>query len=122
MRASDIWTYPIGTDATPGKKNMPAWQRLSWINHDTKNIAAIVTRHDDGGTKDGTKGDLYTRVCWMDKRIRDMSATMAAQAAAIEALAKAVGTNPKDIGQIVTDAVKSKLEGLNITVTDKEDK
>lgn len=72
MSESSFWNYPIGKDATKGKANLPAWQRLSWINHDTKLMAAIIGRHDDGGTKDGTKGDLYTRVCYMDKRIREM--------------------------------------------------
>lgn len=86
MQPSDIWTYPIGRDAVPGRKNLPAWQRLSWINHDTRNISAIVCRRDDGGTKDGTKGDLYTRVCYMDKRIREMRTIADQQSKQIAAL------------------------------------
>lgn len=72
MSDQSIWNYPIGRDATKGKANLPAWQRLSWINHDTKLMAAIIGRHDDGGTKDRTKGDIYTRVCYIDKRVREM--------------------------------------------------
>ena len=35
VSASDVWEYPIGQDATSGKGNVPAWQRLSWIHHDS---------------------------------------------------------------------------------------
>lgn len=118
--AQDIWEYPIGTEGTPNKNNQPAWERLSWIHQDTTRLYAILGRTDDGGTNDGTTGDIYTRICYIDKRIREMSATIAAQAAAIEALSKAIGTKPADIAQIVQDAVKTKLNSLQITVTDKQ--
>ena len=39
----------------------------------------VLGRTDDGGTKDGSKGDIYTRICFIDKRVREMSATVAAQ-------------------------------------------
>lgn len=115
--AADIWTYPIGQQATPGRNNAPAWTRLSWIHDDTSRLVKTLLRADDGGTKDGTNGDIYTRVCFIDKRVREMSATTAAQAAAIETLCKALGTNPADIGKIVQDAVKSKLDSLEISMS-----
>lgn len=118
--AQDIWNYPIGAEGTAGKDNQPAWNRLSWIHKDTSRLYAVLGRTDDGGTKDGSKGDIYTRICFIDKRVREMSATVAAQAAAIEALSKAVGANPTDIAKTVETAVKAKLDNLQITVTDKQ--
>ena len=118
--AQDIWDYPIGTEGTAGKNNQPAWTRLSWIHQDTTRLYATLGRTDDGGTKDGSKGDIYTRICYIDKRIREMSATITAQATAIETLSKAIGTNPTNIAQIVQDAVKTKLDSLQITVTNKQ--
>ena len=61
--AGDVWNYGLGADATPGKDNLPAWMRLSWVHHDTAKLYSILTRTDDGGTKDGSSGDIYTRVC-----------------------------------------------------------
>lgn len=118
--AQDIWEYPIGAEGTPNKDNQPAWNRLSWIHKDTTRLYAILGRTDDGGTKDGSTGDIYTRICYIDKRVRELTATITAQAAAIEALSKAIGTNPDDIAQTIQDAVKAKLDSLKITVTDKQ--
>lgn len=118
--AQDVWEYPIGAEGTPNKNNQPAWNRLSWIHQDTARLYAILGRTDDGGTNDGSKGDIYTRICYIDKRIREMSATITAQAAAIEALSKAIGANPNNIAQVVQDAVTTKLNNLQITVTNKQ--
>lgn len=118
--AGDVWNYNIGADATPGKNNQPAWTRLSWIHHDTAKLYSTLTRTDDGGTKDGTKGDIFSRICYIDKRVRDMTATITAQAAAIEALSKALGTNPADIAATVEKAVKTKLDALEITISAKD--
>ena len=118
--AQDIWNYPIGAEGTPNKDNQPAWNRLSWIHQDTTRLYATLGRTDDGGTGDGSKGDIYTRICYIDKRVREMNATITAQAAAIEALSKAIGTNPTNITQVIQDAVKTKLDNLQITVTDKQ--
>lgn len=115
--AGDVWNYGLGENATSGKNNLPAWVRLSWVHHDTAALYRILTRTDDGGTKDGSNGDIYTRVCFIDKRVREMSATVTAQAAAIEALSKALGANPADIAATVEKAVKDKLNALDITVT-----
>lgn len=70
--AETVWAWPIGENATPGKNNLEAWQRLSYINDDTAKLKAELLRTDDGGTGDGTEGSLYRRVCWMDQRIRAM--------------------------------------------------
>ena len=118
--AGDVWNYGIGENGTPGKDNQPAWIRLSWIHHDTAKLYSILTRSDDGGVEDGTKGDIFTRICYIDKRVRYMTTTITAQAAAIEALGKALGTNPNDIAATVEKAVKNKLDALEITVSAKD--
>ena len=122
--AGDVWNYGLGENATSGKNNLPAWVRLSWVHHDTAALYRILTRTDDGGTKDGSKGDIYTRVCYIDKRVREMTATITAQAAAIEALSKALGSNPADVAKTVETAVKAKLDALeiNVTATSKTEK
>lgn len=116
----EVWDYPVGDSGTPGKDNQPAWTHLSWAHKDTARLYALLSRTDDGGTKDGTKGDIFTRICFIDKRVRDMTATITAQAAAIEALSKALGTNPADIAATVEKAVKNKLDALEITVSAKD--
>lgn len=115
----EVWEYGIGDSGTPGKDNQPAWIHLSWAHKDTARLYALLSRTDDGGTKDGTKGDIYTRICFIDKRVREMTATITAQAAAIEALSKALGTNPNDIAATVEKAVKTKLDALEITISAK---
>lgn len=116
----EVWEYGIGDGGTPGKDNQPAWIHLSWAHKDTARLYALLSRTDDGGTKDGTSGDIFTRICFIDKRVRDMTATITAQAAAIEALSKALGTNPADIAATVEKAVKNKLDALEITVSAKD--
>lgn len=115
----EVWEYGIGDSGTPGKDNQPAWIHLSWAHKDTARLYALLSRTDDGGTEDGTKGDIFTRICFIDKRVRDMTATITAQAAAIEALSKALGTNPADIAATVEKAIKTKLDALEITVSAK---
>jgi hypothetical protein len=120
--AGDIWNYPIGSQGTVNKANQLAWVRLSWMHNDTARLVKTLLRNDDGGTKDGTSGDLYTRVCYIDNRVRQMTATITAQAAAIEALSKALGSNPADIAKAVGDAVKAKLDATTITMRAEEKK
>ncbi|KAA8832621.1 peptidoglycan amidohydrolase family protein [Bifidobacterium tissieri] len=142
--AQDVWNYSIGEDATAGKNNLPAWMKLSWINHDTAALLATLGRTDDptgrdtSGTiydrtcyidartaqltesykdADGIEGDLLTRVAWIDKRLREAEVRETAMAAAIESLSKALGTNPTDIAATVEKAVKEKLDSLTISLT-----
>lgn len=49
--------------------------------------------------------------------IADLKTQLTAQTAAIEALSKALGANPADISKIVADAVRAKLDSLEISVT-----
>ena len=55
--------------------------------------------------------DLY------ETKGNDLKTQLTAQTAAIEALSKALGANPADISKIVADAVRAKLDSLEISVT-----
>ena len=54
--------------------------------------------------------------------IAELKTMLTAQAATIETLAKAVGTNPTDIAKVVEQQVKAKLDKLQINVTATEKK
>lgn len=36
----------------------------------------VLARHDSGGTHDGTSGDLYNRIAWIDMRVRKLEKTL----------------------------------------------
>lgn len=114
--AQEVWDYPIAQDATPGLNNLPAWNRLSGIHHDTAALFKLLWRHDDVAG-DGYNGDIYTRVAFIDKRVRELVPTINAQSAAIEALAKSIGADPETIANVVRDEVQKKLDALQISIT-----
>ncbi len=53
-------------------------------------------------------------------QVPQLSATVAAQQAAIDTLAKNMGANPATIAGVVEQAVKNKLDSLRTTATDKQ--
>ncbi|MCI1935167.1 MAG: hypothetical protein LKJ44_08100 [Bifidobacteriaceae bacterium] len=93
MKTSDIWNYGLGSEGKSGYHNTPAWIHLSYTHYDTSRLWAELGRTDDGGTRDKTKGTIYERICYIDKRVREMSATITAQSVAVETLAKATDEN-----------------------------
>lgn len=118
MSAQEVWDYQVGYDGQPGEKNAEAWKRLGWINKNVDDIKSYLGQHTDV-TGDGTNGDLYTRIAYMDKRIREISANNSALTEAVKILAAAQGADPEKIAQMVADAVKAKLDSLQITMSAK---
>ena len=118
VSAQDIWNYPIGYDGKVGEKNAEAWKRLGWINKNVDDIKSYLGQHTDV-TGDGTNGDLYTRIAYIDERVRELTTTNAALAEAVKALASMQGADPEKIAQMVADAVKAKLDSLQITMSAK---
>lgn len=55
----------------------------------------------------------------MDKRIREISANNSALTEAVKTLVAAQGADPEKITQMVADAVKAKLDSLQITMSTK---
>lgn len=77
--------------------------------------AAGVPMHETS-----SKGPWMTRAQEItDNTLAGITATVNAQAAAIETLSKSLGVNPDIIAKTVQDAVKTKLDSLKITVTDR---
>lgn len=118
MSAQDVWNYPIGYDGKVGEKDAEAWKRLGWINEHVDKIDAYLTKQEDV-VGDGFSGDLYTRIAYMDKRIREISANNSALTEAVKTLAAAQGADPEKIAQMVAEAVKAKLDSLQITMSAK---
>ena len=117
MQPGDVWNYDIGEAGQSGVNNAKAWVRLGWIDKHAQEVYDEIMRTDDGGTGDGSSGGIYRRICYIDQRVREMSATVQAQAAAIEALAKSAGADPEKIAKAVSDAVAEKLESIDLSVT-----
>lgn len=55
-----------------------------------------------------------------DTMLPELTAQVTALTAAVKALSESMGANPDTIAQTVRDAVKAKLDSLQITVTDKQ--
>ena len=118
MSAQEVWDYQVGYDGQPGEKNAEAWKRLGWINANVDQIKSYLMQHSDPA-KDGYDGDLYTRIAYMDQRIREISANNSALTEAVKTLAATQGADPEKIAQMVADAVKAKLDSLQITMSAK---
>lgn len=118
VSAQEVWDYKVGYDGQPGEKNAEAWKRLGWINKNVDDIKTYLMQHSDPA-KDGYDGDLYTRIAYMDQRIREITANNSALVEAVRTLAAAQGADPEKIAQMVADAVKTKLDSLQITMSTK---
>ena len=118
MSAQEVWDYQVGYDGQPGEKNAEAWKRLGWINKNVDDIKTYLMQHSDPA-KDGYDGDLYTRIAYMDQRIREITANNSALVEAVRTLAAAQGADPEKVAQMVADAVRSKLDSLQITMSAK---
>lgn len=118
MSAQEVWDYKVGYDGQPGEKDAEAWKRLGWINANVDQIKSYLMQHSDPA-RDGYDGDLYTRIAYMDQRIREISANNSGLTEAIKTLAAAQGADPEKIAQMVADAVRSKLDSLQITMSAK---
>ena len=94
--------------------------RIEYIDHYTGDLSRELLRTDDGGTGDGSTGDLYARICWMDRRIRELKeVTIPAMETAIKALADSKGADPDAVAKAVSDAVAAKLASVEVSVTTK---
>lgn len=76
-----------------------------------------VSSQDLYDTKGNDGRNIFDSVIQSRYDIADLKTQLAAQTAAIEALSKALGANPADISKIVADAVRAKLDSLEISVT-----
>lgn len=110
----DIWAYK-NTEVNGDKD---AYQLLTEISRSVgaggaDNLSAWNYKNQE------VNGDLDAYYILYDARNRliQMQTTVEAMSAAIEALAKANGTDPDAIAKTVSDAVAKKLESIDLTVT-----
>lgn len=64
-------------------------------------------------------GSAATQFYLMQQKLAQLQATLTAQSAAIEALAKSQGVDPAEITKTVSDAVEAALGGVEITLSNK---
>lgn len=86
MQASDVWNYDIG-EGVAGKNNLPAWQRLGWIHHDTSALYAELTRTDDPSGR-GMECTTHEHVKWIAAKQAEMDAKLDAITTALEKLSE----------------------------------
>ena len=92
MSAQNVWEYPIGRDATPGKQNMPAWMTLSWTNHDTAWLYQALAKSYNSPKKNTPQSgwSIADRICMLDKYCTDLSKQVPEIEKKVEALDKKI--------------------------------
>ena len=108
MTAQDLYD-------TKGKDGRNLFDGIIQTRSELKDRAAdalIQTKGNDGR-------NILDSVIQARYDIAGIKTMLAAQSTAIETLSKAVGANPTDIAASVEQAVKSKLDALEINVTAK---
>lgn len=118
MTPNDIWNYKLGSEGKSNYKNVPAWQHLSYAHYDTARMYKLLTQTDDLAAQEGEKeyaGNIFSRICYIDKRVREMYAEIPALTEAVRALSSAVGADPDEIVAAVDKAVRDRLAELEVT-------
>lgn len=125
MSAEDVWNFNQngvkmrdrmqGTDAAANATRTELFRLSKW---DDKTHASalgnlVIEQPVQGGAK------LGDRVAGIDDKTSQLITQVAALTAAVKALSESMGANPDTIAQTVQNAVKAKLDSLQITVTDK---
>lgn len=113
-----------------GIGNMSLGTAVMWTNSDTTKIKTSAANAEASAKRaesvlcdpitsglDGSTGDFRTRLKYMDYNIKKILTQNAALEAALKALADSKGVSGDEIAQIVTDAVKAKLETISLEVT-----
>lgn len=126
MSAEDVWNFDQngvkmrdriqGTDAAANAAKTELFRLSRW---DDKTHASalgnlVVEQPIQGGAK------LGDRVAGIDNKTSQLITQVAALTAAVKALSESMGANPDTIAQTVQNAVKTKLDSLRITVTNKQ--
>lgn len=126
MSAEDVWNFDQngvkmrdrmqGTDAAANATKTELFRLSKW---DDKTHASalgnlVIEQPVQGGAK------LGDRVASIDDKTSQLITQVAALTAAVKALSESMGANPDTIAQTVQNAVKAKLDSLQITVTDKQ--
>lgn len=126
MTAEDIWNFNQngvtmrdriqGTDMAANATKTELFRLSQW---DTDTHASplgnlVVEQPIQEGAK------LGDRIAGIDNKTSQLITQTAALTAAVKALSESIGANPDTIAKTVQEAVKTKLDSLHITVTDKQ--
>lgn len=126
MSAEDVWNFNQngvkmrdrmqGTDTAANATKTELFRLSQWDNntHASPLGNLIIEQPIQKGAK------LGDRIAGIDNKTSQLITQIAALTAAIKALSESIGANPDTIAQTVQNAVKTKLDSLHITVTDKQ--
>ena len=95
-----VWLHMLPNNAHARDVVAPACNNAFWV-------------------RDHMAPDIENAIAAVKTVVDQQSATITAQGAAIEALSKALGTNPADIAKSVADAVTAKLNAVTIQMNVK---
>lgn len=126
MSAEDVWNFAQngvkmrdrvqGTDAAANATRTELFRLSQWDNktHASALGNLVIEQPVQGGAK------LGDRVAGIDSKTSQLITQVAALTEAVKTLAESKGADPDTIAKIVQEAVKTKLDSLKITVTDKQ--
>lgn len=126
MSAEDVWNFSQngikmrdriqGTDAAANATRTELFRLSQWNNktHASALGNLVIEQPVQGGAK------LGDRVAGIDNKTSQLITQVAALTEAVKTLAESKGADPDTIAKAVQEAVKTKLDSLKITVTDKQ--
>lgn len=126
MTAEDIWNFNQngvkmrdriqGTDTAANTTKTELFRLSQWDNktHASPLGNLITEQPIQGGAK------LGDRIAGIDNKTSQLITQITALTEAVKTLAESKGANPDTIAQAVQEAVKTKLDSLQITITDKK--
>lgn len=126
MSAEDVWNFSQngvkmrdrmqGTDAAANATRTELFRLSQWDNktHASALGNLVIEQPVQGGAK------LGDRVAGIDNKTSQLITQVAALTEAVKTLAESKGADPDTIAKTVQEAVKTKLDSLKITVTDKQ--
>ena len=126
MTPEDVWNFEQngvkmrdrvqGTDTASNAANNEVQRVFKWDEKTHQSpLGNLVTEQPI--KYNGSTAKLGDRIGYIDAHTHVVDTKLAALAAAVDGLAKAMGADPNQIAQIVEDAVKAKLDSLEIKVT-----
>ena len=126
MSAEDVWNFNQngvkmrdriqGTDTAANATRTELLRLSQWDNktHASALGNLVIEQPVQGGAK------LGDRVAGIDDKTSQLITQVAALTEAVKTLAESKGADPDTIAKTVQEAVKTKLDSLKITVTDKQ--
>lgn len=125
MSAEDVWNFDQngvkmrdrmqGTDAAANETRTELFRLSQWDNKTHASaLGNLVIEQPIQGAK------LGDRIAGIDNKTSQLITQVAALTEAVKTLAESKGANPDTIAQAVQKAVKTKLDSMQITVTDKQ--